>query len=52
VLLGVEYWTKTYPVVDVLRSLFDPVDQADCLTVTDDLDEALHAIRRFTPRVE
>ena len=50
VLLGVEYWTRTHPVVDVLRSLFDPVDQADCLTVTDDLDEALEAIRSFTPR--
>ena len=47
VLLGVEYWTRTHPVVDVLRSLFDPVDQAECLTVTDDLDEALEAIRSF-----
>ena len=50
VLLGVEYWTKTHPVVDVLRSLFDPIDQAKCLTVTDDLQEALEAIRHFSPR--
>lgn len=50
VLLGVEYWTKTLPVVDVLRSLFDPLDQASCLTVTDDIDEAADAIRRFVPR--
>ena len=50
VLFGVEYWTKTVPVVDVLRALFDPVDQASCLTVTDDLDEAVEAIRRFKPR--
>lgn len=50
VLLGVEYWTETFPVADVLRNLFDPVDQAKCLTITDDLHEALTAIRHFVPR--
>ncbi len=51
VLLGVKYWTEKLPVVEVLRSLFTPEDQEACLTVTDDLDEALDAIRKFTPRV-
>lgn len=48
VLLGVEYWTKVFPVLDVLRTLFDDPDE-DFLTVTDDLEEAVAAIEGFEP---
>jgi len=48
VLLGVDFWTRQLPVVDVLTALFGEVDLS-CVTVTDDLAEAVEAIESFTP---
>jgi predicted Rossmann-fold nucleotide-binding protein len=48
VLLGTDFWTRRFPVFDVLTALFDEVDER-CVTVTDDLAEAVDAITSFTP---
>jgi predicted Rossmann-fold nucleotide-binding protein len=48
VLLGVDYWTTVFPVLDVLRALFEDPDE-DFLTITDDLDVAVAAIGGFEP---
>ncbi len=47
VLFGSEYWTKTYPVVGVLRSLFGGEFPASVL-VTDDVDAAASFIEQFS----
>jgi predicted Rossmann-fold nucleotide-binding protein len=47
VIFGVEYWTKTYPVVGVLKSLFD-AEFARSVLVTDDLDAAAQFIEKFS----
>ena len=48
VILGVEYWTRTYPVVGVLQQLFG--DQfAQYVLVTDDAQAAADFIERFSP---
>jgi predicted Rossmann-fold nucleotide-binding protein len=49
VLLGVQYWTATYPVVDVLRKLFMRDDFTKYVLVTDDVSSAAQFIERFTP---
>ena len=49
VMLGVEYWTRTYPVVDVLKQLFG--DRfAQYVLVTDEADAAARFIEQFSPR--
>jgi predicted Rossmann-fold nucleotide-binding protein len=47
VLLGVKYWTETYPVVPLLRALFVPDDFERFVLVTDDIDMAASFIERF-----
>jgi predicted Rossmann-fold nucleotide-binding protein len=47
VLLGTEYWTATYPVVAVLKSLFTPEDFAARVLVTDDVDAAARHLEEF-----
>ncbi len=49
VFLGVRYWTETYPVVSVLKSLFAPEDFREYLLITDDLDRAAEFILEFQP---
>jgi hypothetical protein len=44
VFFGVEYWTRTMPVLPVLKSLFKPADFDRCVHVTDDPDEAVRFI--------
>ena len=51
VLLGVEYWTATYPVVDVLRKLFSPADFAKYVLLTDDVFAAARFIETFEPQL-
>ena len=45
VLLGVDYWTRRLPVWSVLDALSDGRDYRDLITITDDADEAIDAIR-------
>jgi predicted Rossmann-fold nucleotide-binding protein len=47
VLLGMEYWTAIYPVVDVLRKLFGAADFAKYVLVTDDVFDAARFIETF-----
>jgi predicted Rossmann-fold nucleotide-binding protein len=49
VLLGADYWTRTYPVDAVLRALLNEQDYAECVRVTDDPDEAAAFIETFPP---
>lgn len=49
VLLGVQYWTTTYPVVGVLQKLFTSADFAKYVLVTDDVDTAAQFIEQFIP---
>jgi predicted Rossmann-fold nucleotide-binding protein len=49
VLLGIEYWTRTHPVVALLRSLFTPEDYERYVLVTDSIDEARAFIEVFAP---
>lgn len=49
VLLGVRYWTETYPVAAVLKNLFTPEDYRDYVLITDDLDRAAAFILDFQP---
>jgi predicted Rossmann-fold nucleotide-binding protein len=49
VLLGVEYWTRTFPVDAVLRALFAEQDYRECVRVTDDPDDAAAFIESFPP---
>ena len=44
VFFGVEYWTRTLPVLPVLKSLFKPADFDRCVHLTDDPDEAVRFI--------
>ncbi len=46
VLFGEEYWTKTYPVVPVLQSMFGN-DFAEYMLVTDSVDAAADFIEKF-----
>ncbi len=48
VLLGVEHWTKTYPVEGVLENLFQQ-EFKKYIFVTDDVEEAAQFIEAFTP---
>ena len=48
VLLGVDLWTKTFPVAQVLRSLFGETF-ASLVLVTDDVAEAAAFLERFKP---
>jgi len=48
VLLGVEYWEKTYPVVGVLRKIFS-TDFNKHLLVTDNIKDAAEFIERYIP---
>lgn len=47
VIFGVEYWTATFPVVGVLKSLFGEQFRKSVL-VTDDVDAAAQFIQEFT----
>ena len=47
VLLGVEYWTNTYPVVGVLKQLFAD-EFGQYILVTDDEEAAAHFIEQFS----
>jgi predicted Rossmann-fold nucleotide-binding protein len=47
VLFGVEYWTRTYPVVGVLKSLFGE-QYAKSVLLTDDMDTAAGFIESFS----
>jgi hypothetical protein len=47
VIFGVDYWTKTYPVVGVLQKLF-PADFGTYVLVTDDADAAARFIEQFS----
>ena len=49
VLFDVEYWTKKYPVVDVLKKLFTSAEFAKHVLVTDDVAAAARFIDNFTP---
>lgn len=49
VLLGVDYWTRSLPVVAVLEKLFRPEDFAQRVRVTDDVDEAAAFLLDFRP---
>jgi predicted Rossmann-fold nucleotide-binding protein len=49
VLFDVDYWTKTLPVVAVLRSLFKKQDFEKFVLVTDSVDDALAFINSFKP---
>lgn len=49
VLLGVQYWTATYPVLGVLQALFDPADFKKYVLATDDVDVAGRFIEQFVP---
>ena len=48
VLFGRRYWTKTYPVVGVLKKLFT-TDFKKYVLVTDDIDDAAQFIEQFVP---
>jgi predicted Rossmann-fold nucleotide-binding protein len=47
VLFGVDYWTRTYPVVGVLKNLFGD-EFAKYMLVTDDLEAAARFIEQFS----
>lgn len=47
VLFGKDYWTNSYPVAAVLEKLF-PSAYEDYIKVTDDIDEAIQFILRFS----
>jgi predicted Rossmann-fold nucleotide-binding protein len=47
VLFGVEYWTRSFPVADVLQKLF-PAAFGEYVKVTDDADEAINFIMQFS----
>lgn len=47
VFLGSKYWTRTYPVVGVLKKLFTHEDFQDYVLVTDDGGEAAEFIEAF-----
>jgi len=49
VMFGVEYWTKKYPVVGVLKKLFTRAEFAKYVLVTDDVAAAARFIEQFTP---
>ena len=53
VFLGTKYWTDTergsYPVVAVLKNLFEPSDFENYVLVTDDVTEVAEFIKRFAP---
>ncbi len=50
VIFGAEYWSRTLPVVDVLKGLFgDRFDRS--VLVTDDLDAAAHFIEDYAEEV-
>jgi predicted Rossmann-fold nucleotide-binding protein len=49
VLFGVEYWTKTFPVVGVLQGLLSPADFAKYVFVTDSVNDAAEFIEKFKP---
>jgi len=49
VLLGVRYWTETYPVISVLESLFSAENFQNYVLITDDLDQAAEFILNFQP---
>ncbi len=49
VLLGVRYWTETYPVAAVLENLFSPEDFQEYVLITDDLGRAAAFILNFHP---
>jgi predicted Rossmann-fold nucleotide-binding protein len=48
VLFGVEYWTNSFPVAAVLQKLF-PAAFEEYVKVTDDVDEAVNFIMKFSP---
>ena len=48
VLFGTDYWSRQFPVEQVLRALFNEQDEA-WLTVTDDIETAAQAIISFEP---
>ena len=52
VLVGVEHWTSVLPAWPLLTALADDRDYRDLLVLTDDPDEALHAIRADEPEIE
>jgi predicted Rossmann-fold nucleotide-binding protein len=47
VVFGTDYWTRSFPVVGVLKSLFGP-EFARSLLVTDDVDAAAAFIEKFS----
>ena len=49
VMLGAEYWTKTYPVVAVLKNLFGQADFERYVLVTDSIEAAVEFIEKFSP---
>ena len=49
VFLGVEYWTETYPVIQVLQRLFAAEDFREYVLVTDDPDQAAAFVEDFRP---
>lgn len=49
VLFGVEYWTRTYPVAEVLQNMFGAQYDKSVL-VTDDMDAAAQFIEQFSPQ--
>ena len=49
VLLGVKYWTETFPVVPVLRALFGSADFERYVLATDDVVHASAFIESFQP---
>jgi predicted Rossmann-fold nucleotide-binding protein len=51
VFLGVAYWTKTYPLIPVLRKLFGPERTRRFVRVTDDVSEAAEFLIAFRPPV-
>lgn len=48
ILLGIDYWTTTYPVVGLLQKMF-PNQFAKYFLVTDDIEAAAHFIEHFSP---
>jgi predicted Rossmann-fold nucleotide-binding protein len=48
VLLGVEHWTKTYPILGVLENLFQS-DFKKYILVTDNIEDAAQFIEDFNP---
>jgi predicted Rossmann-fold nucleotide-binding protein len=48
VLLGREYWTATLPVWPLLQQLAERHDYRDLIVLTDDLDEVIDALTRYT----